>query len=846
VLRATLKGMLAHRLRVILTATSIALGVAFVAGTLMLNDSMQRAFDDVFGSINSGTDVAVRAEAGDVQTQDSDEDRATVPARVLEQVRGMDGVATAEGSVSGYALLTGADGKPIQPQGAPTLGGNLASDPALRGEVTLRTGRAPRAPGEVAIDASSAKNGELAVGDTTKILFRGAPETFTVVGTVGYADEDDLGGSTSAYFDLATAQRVLDKEGVFDTVVVKADDGVANDTLAKRVDAALPSGMEALTGQAVADEQSESVKEGLGFLSIALLGFAGIALFVGSFIIWNTFSMQVAQRTRELALLRAIGATRRQVMRAILAEAVVLGLVASAIGILLGLGMARGLSAVMTAFGFVLPTASLRIQPSTILIGFLVGTVVTIVAAVAPARRATRVLPIEALRDSAPTTQKFSRVRLALGLVLATAGVGALMWGLYGSGSALLIPVGVVGVVFGVTTLAPMIVLPLATVIGAPLKRFGVPGDLARQNAMRNPRRTASTAMALVIGLALVGAVTVFASSLKASFSDILTTSVKADLYVITPTPNSEGFSPEVREVVEKVDGVDAVSGNGYGVAKIGRKVEFFSSIDPATADRAYDLGMVSGEASDLATDGVLVLEKTAKKKGWEVGDVVDAAFAKTGAAKLRVDGFFTDKGFVGADYLISLATHDKYAPDRLESTDLVLLEDGADIGVVEQRIDDALAAHPDATVMDQEEFEGALGGFIDQLLSLVTVLLLLAVIIALLGIVNTLALSVFERTRELGLLRAVGMTRSQVRAMVRWEAVVISLIGAVIGAALGTGLGVALTRALADEGIEKVAVPGVQLSIYVLAAAVAGVVAAIGPSRRASRVDVLRAVVTE
>jgi putative ABC transport system permease protein len=845
-LSATIKGMLAHKLRLFLTATSIALGVAFLAGTLMLNDSMQRAFDDVFGSINSGTDVAVRAESGEVKTADPDDSRPPVPANVLDLVRGVDGVATAEGSVRGYALLTDAHGKPIQPAGAPTLGSNLASDPSLLGDITLRTGRAPQGPGEVAIDASSAKNGELSVGSRTKILFRGSPETFTVVGTVGYADEDDLGGSTSAYFDLATAQRVLDKQGVYDSIAVKADDGISDTTLARRVDAALPQGMQALTGQAVADESSKAVKEGLGFLNIALIGFAGIALFVGSFIIWNTFSMQVAQRTRELALFRAIGATRRQVMRTILAEAVVLGLAASGIGILLGLGMAKALSALMTSFGFVLPTAALRIQPSTVLVGFLVGTVVTIVAAVAPARRATRVLPVEALRDAVPTAQRFSRVRLALGLVLSTAGVGALLWGLFGSGSALLIPGGVVGVVFGVTTLAPMIVLPMASVLGAPLKSQGLPGELARQNAMRNPKRTASTAMALVIGLTLVSAVTVFGSSLKASFSDVLSSSVTADLYVLTPSPNSAGFSPEVTEVVKDVEGVDVVSGSGYGTAKFDGKVEAFSSIDPQTADRAYDLGMVDAEAADLTDGGVLVYEDTAKAKGWQVGDVVDTAFARQGHAKLRVDGMYDDKSVVNSNYVISLGTHDRYVPDRLESTDMVVVDKGADVGVVEQRIDDALAAHPDATVMDQEEFEGALGGFIDQLLSLVTVLLLLAVLIALLGIINTLALSVFERTRELGLLRAIGMTRGQVRAMVRWESVVISVIGAIIGAALGIGLGVALTRALADEGIEKIAVPGVQLALYVLAAAVAGVLAAIGPARRASKVDVLRAVVTE
>jgi putative ABC transport system permease protein len=844
---ATIKGMLAHRLRLFLTATSIALGVAFLAGTLMLNDSMQRAFDNVFGSVNSGTDVAVRAHAGPVKTDDPDDSRPPIPARTLGLVRGVDGVAAAEGSVRGYALLTGSDGKPIQPQGAPTLGGNLVTDPALRGDISLRTGRAPQGPGEVAIDASSAKKGHLSVGSRTRILFRGAPETFTVVGTVEYAGEDDLGGSTSAYFDLATAQRVLDRKAAYDSIVVRAADGTSDKALAKRVGAALPSGMEALTGQAVADEASNAIKDGLGFLNIALLGFAGIALFVGSFIIWNTFSMQVAQRTRELALFRAIGATRRQVMRAILAEAVVLGLVSSAIGILLGLLMAKALSALMTAFGFVLPTAALRIQPSTVIAGFLVGTVVTVVAAVAPARRATRVLPVEALRDAAPTTQRFSRRRLATGSVLAAAGVAALLWGLYGSGSPLLIPGGVVGVVLGVTTLAPLIVLPMAAVIGSPLRGRGVPGDLARQNAMRNPRRTASTAMALVIGLTMVAAVAVFGSSLKASFADVLNSTVKAELYVLTPTPNAEGFSPEVTSVVKRVPGVDEVSASGFGEAEFAGTAAAFSSVDPATADRAFTLPLTQGTVADKLTDGgVLVYRDKARAKGWKVGDRIETAFAKSGRARLRVEGFYTDKSFVNSDYVISLGTHDKYVPDRLESTDMVVVDKGADVAAVQQRIDDALASHPDATVMNKKEFEGALGNLIDQLLSLVTVLLLLAVLIALLGIVNTLALSVFERTRELGLLRAVGMTRGQVRAMVRWESVVISVIGALIGAALGIGLGVALTHALADQGIDKISVPGVQLALYVVAAALAGVLAAVGPARRASKVDVLRAVVTE
>jgi putative ABC transport system permease protein len=431
------------------------------------------------------------------------------------------------------------------------------------------------------------------------------------------------------------------------------------------------------------------------------------------------------------------------------------------------------------------------------------------------------------------------------GLVVVAGGVSAMLWALFGSAPGLLVPVGMLGVVFGVATLAPLFVRPMVAIIGAPLRARGVSGDLARQNAVRNPRRTASTAMALVIGLTMVTAVAVFGASLKASFSDVLT-STKADLYVLTPTSESDGFSSEATEAVRDVEGVSLVSSTGYGMAEFNGIGQGFSSIDPATAEQAFELGMVSGSPADLTDDGVLVHEDVAEKEGLEVGDPVPAMFGRTGEKQFRVAGVYDVRGFVGADYVISNHAHDLADPQRLESTAMVIVEDGESVSAVEERIDDVLAGHPDATVMDQEEFEGELGGMVDQLLSLVTVLLLLAVVIALLGIVNTLALSVFERTRELGMLRAVGMTRGQVRSMVRWESVVISVIGATLGAALGIGLGLALTTSLADQGIDQVAVPGIQLALYVLAAAAAGVVAAIGPARRASKVDVLKAVVTD
>jgi putative ABC transport system permease protein len=838
-LRATLTGMLAHKLRLFLTATSITLGVAFLAGTLMLTDSMQRAFDDVFDETTTGADVVVHGES------DFGGVTRPVPADLINRVQDVDGVDLAAGEVSGYAVITDADGEAILPKGAPTAGTSLPADKDLLGEITLRSGRLPERAGEVVIDAGSARKGDLSVGSTTRILFQGPAEEFTVVGTVGFGDEDDLAGSTSAFFDLQTAQRVLGKDGSYDRINVTAAGGVTAEDLAERVDAVLPNGTEAVTGAAMADESSAEVMEDLGFLRIALLVFAGIALFVGSFIIWNTFSMQVAQRTRELALFRAIGATRRQVMRTILLEAVLIGAASSAVGIGIGVGMARGLSSLMSAFGLELPTAAPRIQLSTVVISLLVGTLVTLVASIAPSRRATKVLPVEALRDSAPGAQRFSRSRLAIGLAVTALGATTALAALFGGAPIMLLAVGVVGLILGVTTLAPLVVGPMAAWIGAPLKARGVPGTLARQNAMRNPRRTASTAMALVIGLTMVTAVTVLAASLKASFHDIVGSSAKADLYVAASSDQAPGFSPEVTAAVHEVPGVKTVSATGFGELKVNGEVERFSSIDPRTADDIFDLGMPKGGADDLSDGGLLVYDKTAQENGWSVGDVLPVAFPG-GKTELTVDGIFSTKGYLNGNFLVSLGTQDRFEPDRLDTTAMVLVEDGAGVTTVKDRIDAALDDMPDARVMGQQEFESATVGFIDQLVNLITILLLLAVVIALLGIVNTLALSVFERTRELGLLRAVGMTQGQVRAMVRGESVVISVIGALLGAVLGIGLGAALTRALYDQGIEIISIPGLQLGLYVVAAAAAGVLAAIGPARSAARVDVLKAVVTD
>jgi putative ABC transport system permease protein len=556
--------------------------------------------------------------------------------------------------------------------------------------------------------------------------------------------------------------------------------------------------------------------------------------------------MIVTQRTREIALLRAVGATRRQVKRSLLVEAALLGAIASAVGVALGAGVAKGLNALMAALGFSLPSTALQIAPRTIWLSLLVGTVVTVVAAIVPARRATKVLPVEALRDASPGSKSTSLLRAVLGALLAGGGVAAMLNGLYGGGGGNLVLLGIPATLFGVIVLAPLAARPLAAAIGSPLRWRGVSGDLARQNAMRNPRRTASTAAALMIGLTLVVSMGVFASSLKASFGTILDEGTGADLYVTSASAQAEGFSPEIANVVAGVPGVSLVSATGWGQNRIDGADATYSSVDPATAEQAFRLDMTAGSVANLGDDGILVQSDAAATHGWVVGDSLTSEFAATGEQQLEIRGLFDSNGFLDSDYLISLATQEANEADRLLTTALVIVGDGVDQGVVQDRIAAALADHPDAKVLDQKGFEQEIGGIVDQLLTFVSVMLLLAVVIALLGIVNTLALSVFERTRELGLLRAVGMTRGQVRAMIRWESVVISLIGATVGAGLGVGLGMALAQSLKGQGITEVAVPVAQVALYVLAAAVAGVLAAVGPARSAANVDVLKAVVTD
>ncbi len=842
---AVLKGVLAHKLRLFLTAFAVVLGVAFVAGTFVLTDTINHTFDVLFHTVSAGVDVTVRAASGFGEGTSDTQARDTVPASVLDTVKKVPGVAVAEGAVGGYAQLIGKDGKAISTGGAPTLGVSWTTNRVLS-PLTLRTGREPRKDGEVVIDAGTAKAHKLGVGDPVKILFEGPSETFNIVGVAGFGTADNLAGATLAAFDLTTAQRVLGKVGAFDTIDVKATSGVSTLQLRDRVAEAMPPGVEVVTSQQVADESAKSVQQALSFFGTALLVFAGISLFVGGFIILNTFSILVAQRTRELALLRALGASRRQVMLSVVAEAGIVGLLASIVGLGLGVLVAIGLQSLLKAFGIDLPTSGTRILPRTIIVSLVVGLVVTVLSSISPARRASKIPPMAALAGAGVEQGGSLRRRGLAGTIVTVLGAAAMLRGLFagGSGALPLLGLGAAIVFVGVALLSPLAAMPLARAIGSPLPRIaGIAGTLGRQNAMRNPRRTAATAAALTVGLALVATVSVLAASIKSSAADVVDKYLAAD-YIIS-TSSFKTISTDLATRLSKVPELAAVSALQTGDWRFQGQTRQLDAGDPASLGKVLKLDITAGDLGGLSRGEVLVDETQAKDKHLKVGDTLPMTFARTGTRDLRVGGTYAKNQLLG-NYLISTATYDANFTDRLDFVVLAKAAPGVPPAASRAAVEQVTKDFPNIDLRDQAEFKQQQEKQVNQILGLVSALLALSIIIALFGIVNTLALSVFERTRELGLLRAVGMGRRQVRSMIRGESVIIAVLGAVLGLAVGVLFGWAIVAGLNDQGITHVVIPGGQLVVYVILAAIAGVVAAVFPARRAARLDVLAAISTE
>jgi len=842
--KVTLKGLLAHKLRMILTALAVVLGVGFIAGTYVLTDTMNQAFDNLLADAYEGIDVTVRAESA--FESDFGGSRKPLAEDVLETVSGVDGVEAAAGSLEGYAQLIDKDGEAITPGGAPTLGFNWTPDEL--NPLELRSGRPPEGPGEVVIDARTAESHDFAVGDAVEIITLRAPRDFTITGVAGFGDADNLAGATVAVFDTPTSQELFDKQGEFDSIEVVGEEGLTPTALAGRIQPALPSGLQAETTQSVVDEQSTAIKEALGFFNTALLVFAGIALFVGAFIIFNTFSITVAQRTHEFALLRALGGSGRQVMGSVLVEALVVGVVASAVGLGAGILIALGLQALLSAFGIELPSTDFQLLPRTIIVSMSVGIIVTVISSVLPARRAARTSPMAALRASAPQAYRPSRRRIITGVLVTAAGVSILLFGLFGNPGQ---PAGVVGagaaiIFFGVTALTPVFAGPLARVLGRPAARiYQVPGKLARQNAARNPKRTSSTASALMIGLALVGFVGIFGASVKASINKVFDETMKADFAIQPSSFAGFAISPDLVDRLEASDELGTVAAFRLGEFRREGKSDFVIGVDPAALDQVTDIEVIEGALTELGAGDIFLHSDAAEDLGLSVGDTLEMEFAATGVQELEVKGIFDNNTLVGSSYIISPET---YGEHFTEATVTNILVDAGDVSSDQARsaVDAIAQAFPNVEVQNQTEAQQSAGDDIDQLLNMIRALLALALVIALLGITNTLALSVFERTQELGLLRAVGMSRRQTRKMIRWEAVIISVIGALVGILIGIFFGWALVEALRGEGITEFTIPGGELLLYVVLAGVAGVVAAIPPARRAARLNILDAIATE
>ena len=845
-LRATIKSLLARKLRLLLTAFAVVLGVGFTAGTFVLTDTALRSFDDLFGDVYKGTDVVVQAQtafapgAGGGGGGGGGSERNPIPQDLLPNVRAVPGVRAADGDVAGFAqIIDPASGKVIQNGGAPTIGNSWDPDVTSLKPVA---GAGPSGPDQLAVDEGTANAHHLAVGQHVRVVTPTGTREFMISGVMRFGSSESLLGATLALFDLPTAQQLFDREGTFDFIYVASDSGVSPDALAARISGVLPHGYQAITGASAASEQQSQVQQGLGFLRTGLLVFGFVALFVGAFIIFNTFNIVVTQRSRELALFRALGASRRQVMTSVLVESAIVGLVASVGGVFLGILLAMGLKALLASGGLKLPPTALVVAPRTVVVSLVLGTAITVAAAVSPARRASRVAPVQALTETAAPSTSIRR-RAIVGSLVTAGGVTALLAGLFGSVSnaGILVGAGAAITFIGVAILSPLFARPLSAAIGRPFRRR-ISGKLGSENANRNPRRTAATASALMIGLGLVTFVAVFAASLKASATATLDRVLRADL-TLTSSQFSP-FPPQLAQDLRQDPEFSAVSPVRQVEAKVETSDTFAVGIDPATITQMANIAMDSGSISALSEPGTVIVSRTeADSKGFTVGSTVDMEFARTGMQHLRVVGTFEPNGLLN-DYSISLDTFDSNVAQQLDQTVFLKVAQGVSVSDAKAHVSALLARdYPSVQVNDQAEFKQQELRSIDQVFAIVYVLLFLSVVISLFGIVNTLGLSIFERVRELGLLRAVGMSRRQVKRMVRVEAVIIAVLGAVLGLVIGVLFGWAMQRALAGVGIDHLSIPVGQLVEMLVVAGFLGVLAAIWPARRAAKLDVLEAI---
>ena len=844
-LKLTLRNLRAHKRRLIGTSLAVCLGVAFLAGTFVLGDTMAANFDRLFTSSIGQTDAIVRNSnqlGGDVETA-----QALVPQQVVDEVATVDGVAASVEQIEGFGQLNDADGEKLGGFGPPTVAGNWIDDVDLN-PWRLVEGRAPEGLDEVVINRGAAEDGHLGVGDHTTVETP-TPVAVEIVGIATFGDEDGLGPSTFTAFSLEGArEHVLGGRPGATSVLVDAADGISAEELASSLSADLGDGVEVLTGDQLVDEQNESINSDfLGFLRTFLGAFGGVALLVAAFSINNTFSIIIAQRKRDSALLRAVGASRRQVLGSMVLETFLVGVIASLLGTVAGVGIALGLKAMFAAFGFALPAGGLTLSASSLIIAPLVGLVITLVAGIGPAVRGSRVPPLAALRDVAVDRTGASRPRLVVGTLLTLVGVGTVVASaLSGSGGLPRAGLGALLVVAGAVTLGPLVASPVSNLLGRPVARTrGIPGALARRNAMRNPRRTSSTAAALLVGVGVVTLFTVFAASLKSSIDDSVSQSFGGDLVIASSGFGGGGLSPELAGAIGEVPEVERTVGMGYGEIRIGDSNHGVTVANPADLEGVLDIGPDQGDLAGVQGDQIALSTKFAEDHDWTVGDTIPATFQDGEEVDLTLGATYEDAELVG-DLTVPRDLWTEHSIQAVDTVVLVALADGISVADGEVAVQAVADDFGKPEVQDRQEYIDTATAGVDGMLTLIYVMLALAIIIALMGIANALSLAIHERTRELGLLRAVGTTRRQMRSMVRWESVLVASFGAVGGILVGSFLGWALVKAAdADGFISAFSVPVGSLVVVLLVGALAGALAAIRPARRAAKLDVLDAIAT-
>jgi putative ABC transport system permease protein len=840
--RTALRNVLAHKARLLMTVLAVMLGVAFVSGTLVFTNTISNAFQNSSAKGFDQVDVAVQAKSQD-DKGDTVGKTPELTQAMLDTSAKVPGAASATGVVNGFTAIADKKGKLIG-GGFQSEGGNYWGDKDAR--YPLKSGAAPHGSGEVAIDSETAKRAGYKVGDTVRISVDGPVLTPRITGIFTTDDGNVAAGGSLALFDTATAQKLFGKAGTYDEIDVKAAAGTSQATLKSALDSALPKGQtETTTAKQLADDQAKTIASSMSGLKSGLLVFAGIALFVGTFIIANTFTMLVAQRTKELALLRAVGASRRQVTRSVLLEAFVVGAVAAVAGLVAGIGIGAGLRALMGTIGATVPDGPLIITSGTVLSALAVGILITMLAAWLPGRRAAKIPPVAAMSSLyAAATTKSLVLRNTLGALFSGAGIAVVIAATSMSGSDGQAPMGIGAVllIIGVFILTPLLSRPLIAAAAPVLRIFGISGKLARQNSVRNPRRTAATASALMIGLTLITGMTVMAGSLQQAIDKMASSAISAD-YIVSMA-NGNQLSPDVDKTLTTTSGVTASSPLRNAASRIDGQSEFLTGVNGSAIGKLTDLKVDSGTFKVAGTQ-VVVDDDTAKSHGWKAGSTFTTHYEDGKAQQLTVSAVYEGNALIRG-IMLDNATLSPHQTDPADMQILVKTADGASSST-KDKLEKALGSNPAVKVQDKKDLSNSIAQVFTLILNMVYGLLAMAVIVAVLGVINTLAMSVFERSQEIGMLRAIGLDRKGIKRMVRLESLVISLFGGVLGIGLGVFFGWAAGELIGSKmATYALVIPWARMALFLLLAGTVGVLAALWPARRAAKLNMLSAIKSE